>query len=82
MSQEENQALSDAQSAASSAVSTYKRIAAVSPRDPSIQLELAQTAQSANDNTTAIAAYKKFLQLAPNDPSAPDVKRLLKQLGG
>jgi outer membrane protein assembly factor BamD (BamD/ComL family) len=45
-----------------------------------VQLELAQTAQSASDYATAIAAYKKFLKLAPDDPSAPDVKRLLKQL--
>jgi tetratricopeptide (TPR) repeat protein len=81
VSQETNKALSEAQSAAQSAVSTYKRIAAAAPRDPNVQLELAQTAQSTNDTTTAIAAYTKFLQLAPNDPSAPDVKRLLKQLG-
>src|SRR5439155_24696846 len=81
VSQDVNQAASEAQSAASSAVNMYKRIAAAEPHDPSVQLELAQTAQSANDTATAIAAYKKFLELAPDDPSAPDVKRLLKQLG-
>jgi cytochrome c-type biogenesis protein CcmH/NrfG len=75
-------ALSEAQSASQSAVDAYKRIAAAAPRDPNVQLELAQTAQSTGDTTTAIAAYEKFLKLAPNDPSAPDVKRLLKQLGG
>jgi tetratricopeptide (TPR) repeat protein len=81
VSQATNQALSEAQSAAQSAVGAYKRIAAAQPHDPSVQIELAQTAQSTNDTATAIAAYKKFLKLAPNDPSAPDVKRLLKQLG-
>jgi tetratricopeptide (TPR) repeat protein len=80
-SQATNQALGEAQSAAQSAVDSYKKIAAVEPRNPTVQLELAQTAQSTNDTTTAIAAYKKFLKLAPNDPSVPDVKRILKQLG-
>jgi hypothetical protein len=27
-----------------------------------------------------IAAYKAFLKLAPNDPTAPEVRRILKQL--
>lgn len=81
VSQDTNQAFGEAQTAAQSAVSTYKRMAAAAPRDPNVQLELAQAAQSTNDAATAIAAYKKFLKLAPNDPSAPDVKRLLKQLG-
>ena len=82
LSEDTNAALTELQTASQSAVSTYQRIAAARPRDPSVQLELAQTAQSVNDTTTAIAAYEKFLKLAPNDPSAPDVKRLLKQLGG
>jgi tetratricopeptide (TPR) repeat protein len=76
-----NAAYGEVQSAAQSAVDSYKRIAAAQPRNPTVQLELAQTAQSTSDTTTAIAAYKKFLKLAPNDPSVPDVKRLLKQLG-
>jgi tetratricopeptide (TPR) repeat protein len=75
-----NAAYSEAQSASQSAVDTYKKIAAATPRDPTVQLELAQTAQNASDYATAVAAYKKFLKLAPDDPSAPDVKRLLKQL--
>ena len=82
LSEDTNAALVEVQSASQNAVSTYKRIAAAQPRDPSVQLELAQTAQSVNDTATAIAAYRKFLELAPDDPSAPDVKRLLKQLGG
>jgi tetratricopeptide (TPR) repeat protein len=81
VSQATNAALSEVQSAAQSAVDSYKKIAAAEPRNPTVQLELAQTAQSTGDTTTAIAAYKKFLKLAPNDPSVPDVKRLLKQLG-
>jgi tetratricopeptide (TPR) repeat protein len=81
LSQDTNQALGEVQSAAQSAIGAYKKIAAARPHDPSVQLELASTAQSVGDTTTAIAAYKKFLKLAPNDPNAPDVKRLLKQLG-
>jgi tetratricopeptide (TPR) repeat protein len=82
VSQQTNEALSEVQTASQNAVGTYKRIAAAQPSDPSIQLELAETARSVNDTATAIAAYKRFLRLAPNDPSARDVRRALKQLGG
>jgi tetratricopeptide (TPR) repeat protein len=73
-------ALQDSQQASASAVGVYERIAAASPRDPSIQLELAQAAESAADYQKAIAAYEKFLRLAPDDPTAPQVKRALTQL--
>ena len=52
----------------------YRRIAAAAPKDPTVQLELAQAAQSANDTATAIAAYEAFLKLAPDDPTAPEVR--------
>jgi tetratricopeptide (TPR) repeat protein len=73
-------ALSEIQTAAAQAVDQYRKIAAAQPKDPSVQLELAQAAQSANDAATAIAAYKAFLKLAPDDPTAPEVRRILKQL--
>ena len=71
---------SAAQAASAEAVGAYKRIAALQPNDPNVQLELAQAAQSAGDTATAIAAYTTFLKLAPDDPSAPIVKAQLKQL--
>ncbi len=73
-------ASSEAQAASAQAVEQYKKLAALQPDDPSIQLELAQSAQSAGDVATTIAAYKAFLKLAPDDPTAPEVKRILKQL--
>ena len=73
-------AQSEVSSAASQAVAQYKKIAEVHPTDPSVQLQLAQTAQSAGDITTTIAAYEAFLKLAPDDPTAPDVRRILKGL--
>ena len=84
VSQATNQAVSEEQSAAQSAVSTYKKIAAAAANKgdkAQAELNLGQIAQQIGDTTTAIAAYKKFLKLAPTDPTAPDVKRLLKQLG-
>ncbi len=77
---DQSSALIEAQDAASKAVATYKRVAALEPSDPNVQLELAQTAQGTGDLPTAIAAYKKFLKLAPEDPSAPLVRQQLKQL--
>jgi tetratricopeptide (TPR) repeat protein len=72
-------AASEIQTASAQAVEQYKKIAALQPNDPTVQLELAQAAQSANDTATIVAAYEKFLKLAPNDPTAPEVRRILKQ---
>lgn len=78
--QQVSAAISEIQSASAQAVDQYRKIAAAQPKDPSVQLELAQAAQSANDFATAIGAYKTFLKLAPTDPTAPEVRRLLTQL--
>jgi tetratricopeptide (TPR) repeat protein len=80
LSEAVNAALAEAQSASASAVDTYRRIAAAQPRDPNVQLELAQAATNANDTATAIAAYEKFLRIAPDDPTAPEVRRIVREL--
>ncbi len=77
--QEISAAASEIQTAAAQAVEQYRRIAEIQPKDPTVQLELAQAAQSANDTATVIAAYEAFLKLAPDDPTAPEVSRILKQ---
>ena len=71
---------SEIQTASAQAVEQYRRIAEIQPKDPSVQLELASAATSANDVATTIAAYKAFLKLAPDDPTAPEVRRILKQI--
>lgn len=73
-------ASSEMQAASAQAVEQYKKLAALQPKDPTVQLELAQSAQSAGDVATTVAAYEAFLRLAPDDPTAPEVKRILKQL--
>lgn len=79
-----NDAVTNAYTAASSALTkaqaTYAKLAAASPKDAGVQLQLAQTAQQAGDTQTAIKAYERFLVLAPDDPSASPVKQQLKQL--
>jgi tetratricopeptide (TPR) repeat protein len=77
--QEISAAASEIQVASAQAVEQYRKIAELQPNDPTVQLELAQAAQSANDTATVIAAYEAFLKLAPNDPTAPEVRRILKQ---
>jgi tetratricopeptide (TPR) repeat protein len=77
--QELSAAASEIQTASAQAVEQYKQIAELQPKDPTVQLELAQAAESANDVATVIAAYEAFLKLAPDDPTAPEVRRLLKQ---
>jgi regulator of sirC expression with transglutaminase-like and TPR domain len=77
-----NEAYGEAQEAFSNATQTYERIVALAPRDPNVQLELAQTAQQAGDFPKAIAAYERFLELAPDDPTAPLVKQQIQQLQG
>jgi regulator of sirC expression with transglutaminase-like and TPR domain len=62
------------------ALSVYEDIAALRPRDPTVQLELAQAAEASNDTEAALAAYEKFLKLAPEDPSAPAIRQRIEQL--
>jgi regulator of sirC expression with transglutaminase-like and TPR domain len=73
-------ALTEAQEASANAVGMYRRIAAATPDDPSVQLELAQAAEGAQDYATAVSAYETFLRLAPEDPTAPEVRRILREL--
>jgi tetratricopeptide (TPR) repeat protein len=73
-------AFAEAQEAAGKAVDSYRRVAALSPDDPNVQIELAQAAGDAGDYATAAAAYERFLKLAPEDPTAPEVRRILRQL--
>lgn len=72
-------AASEIQTASAQAVEAYRKITEIQPTDPTVQLELAQAAQSANDTATVIAAYEAFLKLAPDDPTAPEVRKILKQ---
>jgi len=61
---------------------TYEKLAAVQPRDPNVQLELAQSAQLSGNTARAIEAYERFVELAPDDPSTPLVKQQIEQLKG
>ena len=84
VSTQANEAVTKAYTAAQAsfqkAEETYDRLAAAAPRDPNVQLELAQAAQQSGDIPKAIAAYEKFLKLAPDDPTAPIVKQQIAQL--
>jgi tetratricopeptide (TPR) repeat protein len=64
----------------SEAVATYKRLAALNPKDATTQLRLAQVAEGAGDSESAITAYKRFIQLAPDDPLVASAKKSLKRL--
>ncbi|HUQ23233.1 MAG TPA: tetratricopeptide repeat protein [Gaiellaceae bacterium] len=84
ISTEANQSITSAYTAAQTAYQkaeqTYDRLAAVAPRDPNVQLELAQAAQQSGDTAKAITAYQRFLTLAPDDPTAPIVRQQIAQL--
>ena len=84
VSTQASQAVSTAYTAAQAsfqkAEETYDRLAAVAPRDPNVQLELAQAAQQSGDYAKAITAYERFLKLAPDDPTAPIVRQQITQL--
>jgi cytochrome c-type biogenesis protein CcmH/NrfG len=61
-------------------VSAYQRLAKLTPKDATTQLQLGQYAQAAGNTTVAIAAFKEFLKLAPTDVEAPSVRSNLKRL--
>lgn len=73
-------ALTEAQTAASQAVSAYQRRADSAPKNALFQLELAQIAESVGDTTTAIAGYEKFVALDKQNPQVPEVRRKLREL--
>jgi tetratricopeptide (TPR) repeat protein len=73
-------AYTKAQTSFTSAEQAYQRLVVLAPKDPNIQLELAQAAQQSGDYATAIASYQTFLKLAPDDPSAGIVKQQIAQL--
>lgn len=79
-SQEVSAAYGKAQTAYQNAQATYVQLATVAPRDPNVQLELAQAAQQSGDAAGAITAYERFVELAPDDPSASVVKQQIEQL--
>ena len=68
------------QQATSSALTAYKDLARVEPREPSHQLLLAQTAEAAGEVQTAIAAYRRFIQLSPEDPNVGPIRRQIRAL--
>jgi tetratricopeptide (TPR) repeat protein len=73
------------QEAYRNATSTYKKLVGVlsnaqEAEQPSIFLQLAFAAQSANDLKEALAAYKRFLVVAPDSPNAVGVRTQIKQL--
>ena len=71
-----------AQESYTEAEAAYVKLAALLPRDPNVQLELAQTAQQSGNTTRAIGAYERFLELAPDDPTAEIVREQVKALKG
>jgi tetratricopeptide (TPR) repeat protein len=79
-SQAVNQSFTGAQESFRKAEETYDKLALAAPRDPNVQLELAQAAQQSGNFAKAISAYQRFLELAPDDPSASIVKQQIAQL--
>jgi tetratricopeptide (TPR) repeat protein len=84
-----NQQLSQAylayQDAYQNATRVYKDLVAAIPKSqqadqPSLFLQLAFAAQSANQLDEAIAAYKRFLVVAPDSPNASGVRAQIQQL--
>jgi tetratricopeptide (TPR) repeat protein len=61
-------------------VVTYQRLAKLTPKDATTQLQLGQYAEAAGNSTVAIAAFKQFLKLAPTDVEAPTVRKDLNAL--
>jgi tetratricopeptide (TPR) repeat protein len=68
------------QSAYAAAIGTYQRLAALSPNDASVQLDLATTAESAGNTTVEIAALKRAAKLLPDQ--AAQIREKIKGLQG
>ena len=64
------------------AVSSWQTVTKLQPKNVNAWFQLAQAAQTAGDTTTAVKGYKEYLKLDPSSTSAPQVKQLIKSLGG
>jgi len=78
--QEINTATTLLQAASRKATGTYGTLARLSPDDPSVALQWAQTAETAGDYPTAIRAYERFVKMSPDDPNTGLVKQRIKLL--
>jgi tetratricopeptide (TPR) repeat protein len=63
-------------------VATLNRIADLSPNSPTLQLQLGQAYETADDADGAIAAYIRALELDPAGTAAIQVRERVIQLGG
>ena len=75
-----NRLFQETQAASKEAQRAYERLAQLNPRDPQLQLLLANSAEKAGDLQAAIAAYERFIELAPEDSSVPNVRRAIQEL--
>jgi tetratricopeptide (TPR) repeat protein len=85
LNQQLSQAYLTAQDAYKNALGTYQKLVAAMPNrqeaeQPSIFLQLAFAAQSANELRPAINAYKRYLVLAPDSPQEAGVREQIKAL--
>jgi Flp pilus assembly protein TadD len=69
-----------AQTAYSGAVTSFQKVADLQPSNANAQFQLAQTAQTAGQNSVAVSAYKRYLKLNPNSSTAGAVRQLITQL--
>jgi tetratricopeptide (TPR) repeat protein len=75
-----NDATTRVQSAFGDAIATYQRLAKLRPRDASVQLDLAQTAELANNVPAEVAALERAAKLLPDQ--AAQIRAKIKTLQG
>jgi tetratricopeptide (TPR) repeat protein len=68
------------QTAYNTAIATYQKLAALTPRDASVQLDLSATAESAGNIVVEIAALKRAAKLLPDQ--AAQIEAKIKTLQG
>jgi tetratricopeptide (TPR) repeat protein len=75
-----NRLFQESQTASKQAQRAYERLVRLNPREPQLQLLLANSAEKAGDLQGAIAAYERFIELAPEDSSVPNVREAIREL--
>jgi tetratricopeptide (TPR) repeat protein len=73
-----NDATTKVQSAFSASIGTYQKLTKLRPRDASVQLDLAQTAELANNVPVEVAALKRAAVLLPDQAS--EIRAKIKKL--
>jgi tetratricopeptide (TPR) repeat protein len=79
-SQASQQASTQTTAALNSAVSDYKKVTTIRPKDPTGWQQLATAGENSGDYKTAVTGWKNYIKYYPTSPQRSQIEKRIKQL--